>query len=130
MLLTIETPVLLGILAALFAPLAAYLVAVRQFSGKIESSAAADLWAESRAIRDWSQARISELNAVVRRLEERVYILEEENRKLFKETVVLEDERDGLIARCNQKINKLTAKLEQANKRIAELEKEANGNGN
>lgn len=129
----IETPVLFGALTALFAPLVAYIIAVRQFSGKIESSDAKELWAESRAIRDWSQVRIAELNETVLRLDHRVETLELHNRKLFNEKLELQSEsnkRDNLVEDLKQKIDELTAKLEQAYKRIAELEKESNNGGN
>ena len=69
------TVVVITIIAACAAPLGAYLIAARRFSGRIESSDAKDLWAESRSIRDWSQGRIASLEA-------RVAHLEEENRAL------------------------------------------------
>lgn len=73
------TPSTIAIVVGLTAPLVSYLVAARRFSGKIETTEARDLWAESKAIRDWSQQRIDTLNGVVERLEARVELLEEEN---------------------------------------------------
>lgn len=69
------TPTVIAVIAAVAAPLGAYLVAARRFSGRIESSDAKELWAESRSIRDWSQGRIASLEA-------RVATLEAENRDL------------------------------------------------
>jgi hypothetical protein len=60
---------LIAAAAAILGPLVAYIVAARRFSGKIETTEAAELWAESRSIRDWSQARIRELEQRVETLE-------------------------------------------------------------
>lgn len=75
-------PAVFGLIAAVFGPLAAYLVAKRQFSGEIETSDAKELWAESRAIRKWSSERIRELEDRNEALEARVDHLEDENREL------------------------------------------------
>jgi predicted RNase H-like nuclease (RuvC/YqgF family) len=87
-----NVPLILAAIAAVGAPIGAYLVASRQFSGKIETSDAAELWAESRAIREWSAKRMRELNELVGNLEIRVRdlelhngTLEAENKKLTKE---------------------------------------------
>lgn len=87
-------PAIVAIVAAIAGPLAAYLAAAKRFSGKIESSAATDLWAESRAIREWSQARIKELNDHIEQLEERVRCLEEQNEQLIADNHRLQAERD------------------------------------
>lgn len=63
-------PAVLGLIAALFAPLGAYLVARRQFSGRVETSDAKALWAESKAIREWSSGRIAALEGRIEHLEE------------------------------------------------------------
>lgn len=68
------TAAIVAIIAAIGAPLAAYLVAAKRFSGRIESSDAAELWAESRSIRDWSQRRIDELQREVTRLREELRV--------------------------------------------------------
>jgi hypothetical protein len=72
----------LGLIGFVFAPVAAYLVAKRQFSGRIETTEAKELWAESRSIRQQAFDRIAELNRVVARLEERIEDLEQENANL------------------------------------------------
>lgn len=61
LLAAVESPWLVAVIGAFVLPLVTYLVAARRFSGRIESSEAADLWEESRSIRDWSQAHIKEL---------------------------------------------------------------------
>ncbi len=81
-----------AILAALIGAGASYVVAARRFSGKIETTEAKELWAESRAIRKWSQERIETLNLTISRLETRnvelearVEHLEVENTALHRE---------------------------------------------
>jgi uncharacterized protein HemX len=83
-------PVLIALIVALVAAAGSYLVAARQFSGRIETSDARDLWAESRAIRDWSTKRMEELNQLVSRLETRIVTLESENRDLNQHIAELE----------------------------------------
>lgn len=68
-------PSIVALIAALAAPIATYIVAARRFSGKVETTEAADLWKESRDIRKWSRERIEQL-------ERRVTHLEEENEEL------------------------------------------------
>jgi hypothetical protein len=69
------TPSVVAIVVGLCAPVLSYIIAARRFSGKIETTEAKDLWAESKAIRDWSRERIEALEA-------RVLLLEKENREL------------------------------------------------
>ena len=76
------SPALIALIVALVGPVGAYLVAVRQLSGKIKNSDASELWEESRSIREWSTARNKELTEQIERLETRVDELEEENRQL------------------------------------------------
>lgn len=54
-------PGILAILTAAISGLVAYQIAKRQHSGRIETSAAADLWAESRSIREILKQQVSEL---------------------------------------------------------------------
>lgn len=82
-------PGLAAVLIALLAPLATYLVAVRQLSGRIKDSDATQLWEESRSIRDWSAARITELLEQIHQLEHRVDELETTNRTLAQENARL-----------------------------------------
>lgn len=90
---TIIDPTTTGaVVAAFIGALGSYTLAARRFSGKIETTEAKELWAESRSIRKWSQERIEELNGVVGRLEarnseleDRVEYLELENAALHRE---------------------------------------------
>lgn len=93
-----------GILIASIAPLTAYLIAARRFSGKIDSSDASELWKESRSIRDWSKHHIEELNLVIARLEARIGVVENQNVALRTEIVTL------------------TAELKKSRERVDELE--------
>lgn len=90
--MSIDPTVTSAVAAALIGALASYIVAARRFSGKIETTEAKELWAESRAIRKWSQERIESLNDLVGRLEKRnselearVEHLETENEQLHRE---------------------------------------------
>jgi peptidoglycan hydrolase CwlO-like protein len=85
-----------AVIAATVTPVIAYLVAARQFSGKIETSNAADLWNESKSIRKWAMERVQYLENRVKGLEQRVQELELENGSLERENRRLE--RD--LARC------------------------------
>lgn len=97
-------PSTVALVAAMAGPLVTYFIAARRFSGKIATSDAAQLWTESRDIRNWSQARITELNALVSRLEARVDALESGNLDLQRENL------------------DLAKQLVEARKHIAELE--------
>jgi hypothetical protein len=95
-----SVPLILAVVAAISAPIGAYFVAARQFSGKIETSDAAELWEESRSIREWSAKRMGELNELVGSLEVRVRDLEIhngnleiENRRLARELEECEQAR-------------------------------------
>lgn len=87
------SPAAVAIIVALAAPIGAYLVAARRFSGKIKTSEAEELWAESRAIRQDSAKRIRILNGVVERLETRVGSLEAENERLLRRIAELTNGR-------------------------------------
>jgi len=117
-----------GILAAGVAALGAYFAAARRFSGKIGTSDAADLWAESRSIRDWSQARITALDMEVAVLRTRVGIVETQNEALSRENSALMKQITDLnttIAELRAEIVTLTSGLRRSYERVQELEEEA-----
>ena len=70
------------IAVALVAALGGWLVKARQLSGKIETSEAADLWAESAAMREDYRERIKHAEERAERLEQRVDNCEDVNRLL------------------------------------------------
>lgn len=85
-------PLIAAVIAAILGPIGAYLVAARKMSGKIGTSDADQLWAESKAIRDWSTDRmkaqeqeIQELRTEISRIAQRCTALEEENAQLRSE---------------------------------------------
>lgn len=51
------------VIAAILGPIGAYVVAARKMSGKIATTEAAQLWEESRAIREWSAKRMEACDA-------------------------------------------------------------------
>lgn len=77
------TQTIVTVIAAIAAPLGAYLLAARRFSGRIQTSDASSLWQESASIRQWSAERIAELSSTVRSLEKRVGELEAHNGDLL-----------------------------------------------
>jgi predicted RNase H-like nuclease (RuvC/YqgF family) len=93
-----STYTVIAVITAAITPVVAYLIAARQFSGKIETSNAADLWNESRNIRDWAMQRIQSLEGAVNTLEVRVKELEEHNGSLARENRQLERE----LTRCQE----------------------------
>lgn len=75
-------PSIAAIAVAVVAPVGAYLLAARKMSGKIQTSEAVDLWAESKAIREWSQQEILDLRRALKDCLDRVTALENENKEL------------------------------------------------
>lgn len=90
--ISVDPTATLGVAAAMIGALTSYIVAARRFSGKIETTEAKDLWAESRAIRKWSQDRIGQLNDLVARLEKRNAELEARIDRLENENTELHQE--------------------------------------
>ncbi len=78
-----------AIVVALVGPLFGYLAAARKMSGRIQTTEASDLWAESASIREWSASRIKTLNALVAKLENRVDELEQEREELISDKLSL-----------------------------------------
>jgi chromosome segregation ATPase len=121
-------PVVGIIIAAAVASLGSYLVAARRLSGRVGSSEAESLWAESRSIREWSTARISELNQLVGALEGRVGFVESQNNELAKENSSLVQQIRDLsdtITELRAEIVALTVELKKSHERVAELEDKA-----
>ena len=81
-LLGVVDPIFAAVMVAIIAPVGAYLMAARKMSGKIQTSEAVDLWAESKAIREWSQQEIQDLRAALKDCLARISVLEEENKQL------------------------------------------------
>lgn len=88
--------VVIVLAVAVFGPLLTYIIAARRLSGKIKNSEASDLWAESRAIREWSSGQVKELTTQLDALEERFRILEEKHGELATENKRLREEKEHL----------------------------------
>lgn len=80
-----QISLLAPILAASVAAIGAYIAASRRLSGKIDTSEAGQLWAESASIREDYRNRISIAEARTLSLEQRVATLERDNSELARE---------------------------------------------
>lgn len=131
-------PGLIIALAGIFiGPLVTYLVTARRLSGKISTSAATDLWEESRSIRQDYQKRIEELNSVVTRCTDRIDTLEERNDQLYLENGNLKrmiEQHENTISELRDIVHDLAdqnkaLRFENANLRARVLELETINNG-
>jgi hypothetical protein len=80
-----NAPLIAAVIAATVGPLLAYIAATRKLSGKIATSEAADLWAESGKIREDYRNRLGHADLRAAALEERVARLEHRNSELARE---------------------------------------------
>jgi predicted nucleic acid-binding Zn-ribbon protein len=102
--------VFIPIVVAIVAPIGAYLLAARKMSGKVTTSDASQLWAESRDIRDDYRVRLGSANDRIIGLEGRVTKCEETNLSLEKENLFLQrkiQELEELIVELRATIVKL-----------------------
>ncbi len=118
--------ILVAISAAIVAPLLTYVIAARRMSGKIQTSEASDLWAESRALRDdyksqvgMLQTQVKDLISRVRELEENKTMLEKANLQLARRVDDLENE----LASVKKENQALRADIEEKREELAEKEK-------
>jgi flagellar motility protein MotE (MotC chaperone) len=88
-LLATVDPIIGVIFAAIVGPVGAYILAARKMSGKIATTEAAQLWEESRAIREWSTQRMaacdkecSNLRSELTEALTRISALEKQNEEL------------------------------------------------
>lgn len=87
--LTVSPVSIIAIIGILTAPLLSYIAAARKMSGKVNTSEASELWAESKAMR--ADYRESGNIAALRtnELEKRINQLERDNNTLAKENIDL-----------------------------------------
>jgi TolA-binding protein len=76
------TPIIIPIAVAIVTALGAYLASVRRLSGKIGTSEAEDLWAESASMREDYRERLLLADQRIRVLEDKVAKLEDLNQLL------------------------------------------------
>jgi chromosome segregation ATPase len=124
-----EPAILIPVAVAIVAPLGAYLLAARRMSGKVQTSDAGELWAESRAIRDDYRNRLLDAADRSRDLEARVAKLENSNNELNRENFALQNKvlaLERLVTELRDTITKLQATIQT---QAQELGKEKRLNG-
>jgi chromosome segregation ATPase len=85
----VDPALVVALVVATVGPLIAYLGASRKLSGKIGTSEASDLWAESSRIRDDYRERLDKSNVRQAELEARVAKCEGENNSLMRDNIAL-----------------------------------------
>lgn len=103
---------LLAVAAIIFVPLANYISTARKMSGRINTSDAADLWEESRAIREDYRDRLGQATERTMALERRVAELERANDELAHENLLLQHRVD-LLERENETLKETVEALER-----------------
>lgn len=106
--------------AAVIGPLVAYFTASRKLSGKIGTSEAAQLWAESTNIRDDYRQRLAVSDSRQVALEVRVATLEGLNTELARENLTL----TAKIVGYEETIKELRARLDVLEKENLALRKQ------
>ena len=118
--------VIVALIGILVAPLVTYIIATRRLSGKIRTSEAADLWAESAAMRHDYQTENERLRGRVTDLEGRAAIIEAINNDLTRDLRLSQDEIKRLDTEISA-LKKENNELKKENKvllvRIGVLEK-------
>lgn len=113
-------PVIGVIIVGILGPILTYIVAARKLQGSVKNSEATDLWAESRAIREWSAERITQLGGTVAGLETRLAGVEAQNR-----TLSLENDRLlKQVSELQQTLHLLRSELLMARSSIENLNHE------
>jgi hypothetical protein len=111
--------------AAVLGPALTYIIGVRRLSGRIGTSEAEQLWAESASIREYLNERIDFLEAKNRLLEERIALLEDKNRALHEENGALRQviqSHEATINDQRRRIASLETEKELLEGRVKELE--------
>jgi chromosome segregation ATPase len=124
-----DPAVYIPVAVAIVTPLAAYLLAARRMSGKVQTSDAGELWAESRAIRDDYRNRLLDSADRTRDLEGRVARLEGANNELARENFTLQNKVIALEALVTELRETITKLQETIQTQARELGKEKKLNG-
>lgn len=112
-----------GVIVALVGSIGGYIGAARKLSGKIDTSEAGELWAESRSIRDDYRDRLDAANQRQAGLEARVAQLEKRNNELAERNVRLLEEQLDLQRACSalrDERDKLAAEVAALKSRIGD----------
>jgi cell division protein FtsB len=116
----VNATLLVALAVATVGPLLTYLVASRKLSGKIGTSDAADLWSESRSIRDDYRDRLDQSNRRQAACEERIAKLESDKNALVGENMMLR----GRIDVLEQENKRLRDHVEKLLKQLIHEEEE------
>jgi predicted RNase H-like nuclease (RuvC/YqgF family) len=103
----IEPALIVALIAAVVGPVGTYIIAGRRLSGRIDTTEAASLWEESRAMRTDYRDRLAEAEKRMAKLEARIADEERANTTLTRENI-------DLIAKnqeCEWKIEKLRERV-------------------
>lgn len=107
-----DATVVVALVAAVGAPLIAYVTASRRLSGKIGTSEASTLWAESTKIRVEYLAQLNESNKRIAGCETRIAQLEALNNDLLRENATL-TERVRVLERENAELRAQVSELQE-----------------
>ncbi len=86
---------ILPFLGSLVIAALAYYVQKRRQSGQIQTSEAADLWNESRSIREYQAKEMLDLRVELEALKKRFDILNEEHRECLKRLLIEQERGDS-----------------------------------
>lgn len=124
--------ILIPLAIALIGFAGTYIATTRKLSGKVSTSTAAELWDESKNIRDDYRSRITELNDILGRCEARIEALEKRNEQLYLENGRLArmlEEHEQTISELRQQVHRLAGENDvlktdngKLRKRVSELE--------
>jgi len=133
----VDKAFLIALIGALAAPVLGYLAAVKKLSGKINTSEASELWAESKAIREDLFKRNEFLRGVLDKCEEKINMLESridtleaKNEALYLENGNLKrmiEEHEKTISELRDQVHDLSAEnraLKEENKKLKARVKE------
>lgn len=120
-----ETALAVALIVGVVAPVLSYITANRKLSGKIATSEAADLWAESQQMRTDLRTQLGDADKRLRLLEERVTELERLNTALVRENSALKRENRQLTL----KVESLEGENQALAARIDDLEEQLREKG-
>ena len=128
--------ILVAIIAALAAPLFAYLAAARKLSGKIQTSEAASLWAEAGNLRKEYRDEVDRLRKELEECLDRIAAVEDINRKLrienggmtrtIKDQKLRIEELEASVAILTGDNRRLKLENDDLKARVVQLEKNGN----
>ena len=128
--------ILVAIVAALSAPLFAYLAAARKLSGKIQTSEASSLWAEASNLRKEYKEEVTRLRAELDECLDRIAAVEDINRKLrienggmtrtIKDQKLRIEELEASVAILTGDNRRLKQENDDLKARVVQLEKNGN----